>query len=200
MTHSPIPIHEINAINKRCYNARADLWDRMPFGGVLPEKILQLRIPEAGMKALDIGSGTGMLAEWLARHGYDILCLDPSDEMVRRCQAKQLKTIQTTIQNFSTNEKFGLILAVLSLIHVPKADVPALFQRMDSWLNHEGLFVLGLIEGKGEGIGERDSKYPRYFSYYTREEILKTVPTHWSCVYENRVSGPVSYLIFVFRK
>lgn len=200
MLNEPMPTQTINAINARCYNVQADFWDRLPFADFLPSQILQQHHRDAGMKALDIGSGTGMLADWLANQGFHVLCLDPSDEMVRRCRAKKLNTLQTTIQKFTCTETFGLITAVLSLIHVPKREISAQFKRFSTWLNPKGIFVLALIEGEGEGIGERNSKYPRYFSYYTRQEVLNLVPSDLECAFETRVNGPVPYLVFIFKK
>jgi 2-polyprenyl-3-methyl-5-hydroxy-6-metoxy-1,4-benzoquinol methylase len=200
MLNEPMPTQTINAINTRCYNVKADYWDRLPFADFLPAQIMLKHHPESGMKALDIGSGTGLLAEWLVKQGFAVQCLDPSDEMVRRCRSKKLNTLQTTIQKFSCHETFGLITAVLSLIHVPKREISTQFKRFSNWLNPKGIFVLAVIEGEGEGIGERNSKYPRYFSYYSRQEILNLIPSDFDCTFETRVSGPVSYLVFILQK
>lgn len=69
----------MDELNKRCYEAQADKWDRMPFENFLPAAILRYA---SGKRALDIGSGTGQLAEFLKQNGYDVLCLDPAAEMV----------------------------------------------------------------------------------------------------------------------
>lgn len=199
-TNDVMPTEKINSINTRCYNAKADNWDRLPFGNFLPEQILMTHQTSAGMDALDIGSGTGMLAEWLAKNEFSVTCLDPADEMVRRCREKGLTTEQTTVQEFSCDKKFGLITAILSLIHVPKREISAQLTRIAHWLNPQGTFVLALIEGNSEGIGERYSKYPRYFSYYTRQEILDLTKNEFTCVYEMRTGAPISYLVFIFQK
>jgi 2-polyprenyl-3-methyl-5-hydroxy-6-metoxy-1,4-benzoquinol methylase len=196
----PLSTDSINALNVRCYDARADVWDRMPFADFLPKQILLKHHLQAGMNALDIGSGTGMLAEWLAKQGFAVQCIDPSDEMVRRCRAKGLNTFQTTLQNFHPKEKFGLITAVLSFIHLPKREMAQELQRIAGWLNPEGTFVLAMIQGTGEGIGEKHSSHPRYFSYYTKEEILALTAPHFGCVFYTETHGPVSYLVFIFDK
>ena len=106
---------QIKKINNLCYNHCADYWDRLPFKGFLPQGILRLHNPLAGYRTLDIGSGTGMLAEWLGKNGFDLYCIDPSEEMVLRCRKKGLQVEQCTIQEFTPVEFFGLVLAVLSL-------------------------------------------------------------------------------------
>lgn len=199
--HEPeMPTDKVNALNQRCYNARADYWDRMPFADFLPQEILRKYNPVSGYQALDIGSGTGMLASWLAAKEFDITCIDPSEEMVRRCRAKNLRTLQTTLQEYHPEHPFGLITAILSLIHLPKNTFPQELDRIASWLNPGGTFVLAMIEGKGEGVGEKNSPYPRYFAYYTHEEVLQYANKNFDCVYSTRSNGPINYLIYIFHK
>lgn len=113
----------INALNKKCYDAQADQWNRFPFADFLPIAI-QRSFPEPrGKKALDIGSGTGKFAAWLKNQGFDVHCLDPSDEMVKRCQKLGLTVSQATLQEFTTTETYDLVTAILSLIHVPKNEI-----------------------------------------------------------------------------
>ncbi len=192
----------INALNIKCYNARADYWDRMPFASFLPAEILLKHNPTAGMHALDIGSGTGMLAEWLVKQGFAVTCIDPAEEMVMRCKAKGLDIVQTTIQEFSCDKKFGLIIAVLSLIHVPKCEISTQLKHISEWLNPSGTFVLALIAGNGEGVGEKNSGYPRYFSYYTRQEVLDLTQSDFNCLFERCIDANTSipYMIFIFQK
>ncbi len=199
-SNKPMSTDELNALNMQCYNTRASDWDRLPFADFLPNEILLKHQPVAGMRALDIGSGTGMLAQWLSKHGFSVLCLDPSDEMVRRCRKKGLETVQTTLQEYQPKEKFGLIVAVLSLIHVPKREISQELKRIASWLNPGGTFVLTVIEGRGEGVGEQYSGTPRYFSYYTRQEVLDLTQSDFHCVFEKRTNPPIPYLIFIFQK
>uniref|UniRef100_A0A915DP49 Methyltransferase type 11 domain-containing protein n=1 Tax=Ditylenchus dipsaci TaxID=166011 RepID=A0A915DP49_9BILA len=152
----------------------------MPFADILPQQILLQHNPSAGTEVLDIGSGTGMLAEFLKQKGFSLLCIDPSEEMVKRTSAKGLNTVQTNLQDF--------------------AKMPTELERIHKWINPNGIFVLAMIEGRGEGVQEGDSKYPRYFSFYTKEEILGLMEKKFECVFESRRQGPTTYLIFIFRK
>jgi 2-polyprenyl-3-methyl-5-hydroxy-6-metoxy-1,4-benzoquinol methylase len=197
---SPSNQPNINELNRKCYDARADYWDRLPFPEFLPQAILRAHDPHGGWKAIDIGSGTGRLASWLANHGYEVLCLDPSGEMVRRTKALGFPTLQSTIQEFTTAEKFDLVLAILSLIHVPKSEMPQQIEKISVMLVSKGVFALAMIKGQGEGVGETASEYPRYFAYYTRQEIMNLTRDRFDLIDELQVNGPVSYIVFVFRK
>lgn len=160
---------EYNKMNEDCYNTRASIWDRFPYPDSLPLFLKKYYDPRLGSKVLDIGSGTGVLAKWLANQGFQVLCLDPSQEMIKRCKEKGLKTVQTTLQDYQPEEKFGMIFAILSLIHVPKAELPAQLQKLSQALSEGGLLFLGMLEGSGEGVFEQP--FPRFFAYYIPQEI-----------------------------
>ena len=80
-------------------------------------------------KILEIGAGTGALASWIKEKGAEILCLDPSKEMIKRCQEKKLSCVQMPIENFETNQKFDGIIAISSLIHLPKENLPKILEK-----------------------------------------------------------------------
>lgn len=200
MPPEPEKYDHINEINRQCYNHCADYWDRLPFKDFLPQEIVRIHNPVAGYRTLDIGSGTGMLAEWLVKNGFDLLCIDPSEEMILRCRNKGLQVEQCTIQKFIPRESFGLVVAVLSLIHVQKKEIAEQIDKIHKMLNPEGTFVLAVIEGHGEGISETEAKYPRYFSYYTRDEILQLTSGKFRLLSERSWSRDSSYLVFIFRK
>lgn len=160
---------EINALNQTCYNAQADRWLRFPLESILPGWVK--KYASLG-KALDIGSGNGVFASWLKENGFDVLCLDPSEVMAQRCREKGLETLQTTIQEFKSEEHFSSVFAILSLIHVPKTEFAAQAEKIASLLPSGGTFFLVLIEGSSEEVKERETGYPRFFSTFQKEEAL----------------------------
>jgi len=209
MTCPEVPIandwmssEEINEINKRCYDNQADRWQRFPFVEFLPEWVLTYHNPEIGNRALDIGSGVGNFAAWLSEEGFDVLCLDPSDEMVRRCSQRNLNILQTTIQEYDRKEPFSLICDICSLIHVPKRDIPAQIEKIAALLPKDGIFILTAIEGTTEGLVETDSDYPRFFSTFTEEEVLALTAKYFSLLdFRRHIGyGERVYLAFAFRR
>jgi SAM-dependent methyltransferase len=74
---------------------------------------------------LDVGCGTGALAERLAARGYAMVGIDPSEGMLEilraRCPAVQAIQASGTALPF-VDDSFDLVLTVATLHHVAKAD------------------------------------------------------------------------------
>lgn len=191
---------QIEKINQACYDNRAYLWDRFPFPETLPQYVVQYAPKQLGNRVLDVGSGAGILAKWLQEQGFDVLCLDPSPEMVRRCKEKGLLVMQGTLQNFRADGKFAMIFAILSLIHVPKAQFDDQIKHLADLLPEKGILFLGMLEGKGEKLSEGPD-YPRFFAYYSEEEIGKIVSQEFvQKAYRHYPSNGIGYMLFVFEK
>lgn len=196
-------IDEINRINRQCYDHQADRWLRFPFKDVLPQWVLTYHDTEnLGNRVLDIGSGAGTFAQWLSENEFHVLCLDPSDEMVRRCREKRLDTLQMTFEEYTGTEPFAMISAILSLLHVPKNEFPSQIAKAASLLPPGGTFVLGMIEGSTEGLLEEDTSYPRFFSTYLKEEILAATHPYFSLLdsHTKHSSDGATYLVFILRR
>jgi 2-polyprenyl-3-methyl-5-hydroxy-6-metoxy-1,4-benzoquinol methylase len=190
----------IDRINQACYDNRADYWDRFPFPNALPEFVKKYYNPKLGKKVLDIGSGTGVLAKWLSDQGFEVLCLDPSIEMVKRCREKGLSTLETSFQAYVPQGQFAIAFAILSLIHVPKIDFKEQIKKIAVIVPKGGLLILGMLEGKSEGFFEGPD-YPRFFAYYSPEEIVQNVSSYFiKKDYYHVKSGSSGYMLFVFER
>lgn len=189
----------INQVNQECYDHCASTWDRFPFPHILPTMVKKHYHFPLSKKVLDVGSGTGILAKWLADEGFDVFCIDPSAEMVRRCKAKGLNIQQRTLQEYEPPIKFGMIFAILSLIHVPKEEFEDQIKKLANALEPQGLLFLGMLEGKGEGFFE-GPPYPRFFAYYSENEIRQNVGPYFEVIDYNYVKNGIGYMLFVLRK
>lgn len=192
---------QIDQINKRCYDNRAEIWNRFPFEDLLTHWVNAYLPNQPGMRVLDIGSGTGIFARWLQDRGFDVLCLDPSSEMVRRCRKKGLKILQTTIQEYTSQQPYAMVAAILSLIHVPKKEFLEQLAKIKAMLPKGGIFLLALIEGKNEGVQEDVSGFPRFFAYYTPDEVRQLLKGSFEELeYKHVDAGPTKYLVFAFKR
>jgi SAM-dependent methyltransferase len=101
-------------------------------------------------KVLELGSGTGrpVAARLASRHSY--LGVDLSSEMVAVARsnvpAARFKVADMCQVDFPAAE-FDAVIAFHSIIHVPRADHPAMFSRIRRWLRPGGYFVGSLSVG-----------------------------------------------------
>ncbi len=119
-----------------------------------------------------MGSGPGNHAVVLQKNGFEVLCLDNSSEMLKKCKEKGLVTIHSDLENLNLPEKsFDAIWAYTSLLHVPKNNLSSIITTICKILKDNGYFFLSLKEGNGEGFIPFEKGGQRWFSYYTDEEI-----------------------------
>ena len=98
---------------------------------------------------LDLGCGTGTLTELLARHGYDMVGIDLSEEMLRIAVDKREKSglaILYLCQDMRELELYGTVGAVVSVCDsvnylLEEDDVVQTFRLVNNYLYPEGLFI-----------------------------------------------------------
>jgi 2-polyprenyl-3-methyl-5-hydroxy-6-metoxy-1,4-benzoquinol methylase len=109
-----------------------------------------------GAPVLDLGCGAGVPATlWLAERGFDVTGVDLSQRQLDLARAlvpdaNFLKRDMTRL-DFGL-EAFGAVVALHSVIHVPRVEHPALLGKIQRWLKPGGLFLatLTLTDFEGE--------------------------------------------------
>jgi 2-polyprenyl-3-methyl-5-hydroxy-6-metoxy-1,4-benzoquinol methylase len=135
----------IDLINDEFYNANADRFDKVPFESILIPLILKY-FTKPGCNILEIGSGGGSLALWMKNQGHTITCIEPAEKPAKKARAKGLKVYQKRFQDFTISQKFDGLIAISSLIHISRTEMPLQIERMSQLLTTEGK-----IEGKSIG-------------------------------------------------
>lgn len=160
--------------NNDFYNSYADEFDKIPFGETLTEIIPKyLRVPN---HILEIGSGAGALAKWLTDKGHTVICLEPAAKAAARAQNKGLEVVITRFQDYMTNERFDAIIAISSLIHIPREDIPNQLQQIHKMLTSGGVAIITFLIGDHEGPEDPTQKGKlRFFSKFTVEKIESLV-------------------------
>lgn len=108
----------------------------------MPEALIRL-LPKSG-DALDLGCGAGVpVVRWLATR-FNVTGVDISTRQIEL--ARQRVPEATFIRADMTEVdfppgSFDLIVALHSIIHVPRAEQPALIARIYDWLRPGGAFV-----------------------------------------------------------
>lgn len=121
------------------YRATDRLWSAGP--NVFVEDRLSGRKPGVG---LDLGSGEGRNAIWLADQGWDVTAVDFSAAAIERGRAHSdaVHFIVADVLTWDPERKFDLV--VVAYLQMVEADFKPLIRRVATWIDDGGeLFMVG---------------------------------------------------------
>lgn len=113
--------------------------------GAFIEKSLKEYGIENGI-LLDLGCGTGIMAEYLAKRGYDLIGVDHSAEMLEAAVEKRTQDILYLCQDMRKFELYGTVAAVYSICdsinYITEPDeLMDVFRLVNNYLDPGGLFL-----------------------------------------------------------
>lgn len=180
---------EIDVTNREFYNSSKDAFDAIPFKPILP-KLLTEHL--SGGKILEIGSGPGALAAWLQENGYDVTCIEPAIELAEAARGKGLKVHPITFQEYQPQTVYDSIVAISSLIHITKEELPEQIEKIANALKPNGAFFVSFIEGAEEGFEDpTGSGKERFFSKLTANEIDTLLSPYFETIETQKIYNPV---------
>ena len=153
----------------RLYDTKAADYARL-VKAASPDATLQAYIEALprGAHVLDLGCGPGRSAALMARAGLVVEAWDASAEMVRLAAAQPGVTARLArFGDLAARATYDGIWANFSLLHAPRADLPAHLAAIHCALKSAGLFHIAVKEGSGEA---RDA-LGRFYTYYTEAEL-----------------------------
>ena len=137
-----------------------------------------------GVRALDLGCGTGASSRLLARVGYQVNAWDVSETVIERARALSPQfddSLNFTVGNvvrgaLSDPDRYDLVLDFLFLHHVQAADVATYFSGIRRVLRPGGDYVVGVFVHDGEPV-RRPSLYAAgQVTYWSRSELEARLP------------------------
>jgi SAM-dependent methyltransferase len=132
----------------------------------------------AGARVLEIGSGGGRDASLLEEHGLRVRRTDVTPAFVEllRAQGHEADVLDPLTDDLSSDEgPYDAVWANASLLHVARADLPAVLRRLAEVTRRGGLLRVAVKEGDGEGWSTHGSiRGPRHFTYW-RPDALRAV-------------------------
>lgn len=129
-----------------------------------------LSLLKKGAKILDVGSGSGRDACYFQRHGYQVTALEPSKNLCREIRKVfSGEIVCSDIQNYQPMEQYDGIWACASLLHLQEKEVLRFFEKMDLYLNNDGVVY---ISGKN-GISTGKVEDGRFFLEFSEQLIDK---------------------------
>ena len=144
--------------NKGSYNEFAAYYDvywaagyLRDFAEGLEDMILPLVPP--GARVLDLCCGTGRLAAWLGKRGFEVIGLDNSEQMlaVARANAPNAAFVQADARAFRLQEPVDLVFSTFdSVNHFASLDeLEDVFRCVHGALSVDGLFCFDFITQEG---------------------------------------------------
>lgn len=152
----------------RVYDARAADY-AAHFDEAAPEDLrgFAALLPKGG-RVLDLGSGPGGMAGWLAGQGFAVEAWDASPEMVALAAGKPGVTARVrAFDDLDAADAFDGIWASFSLLHARRAELPGLIARIARALRPGGAAYVAMKVGEGEG---RDA-LGRHYCYVSEAEL-----------------------------
>lgn len=129
-------------------------------------------------KILDVGCGTGIALDYLAKKGFETTGIDLSEELLKIASKNSPNSFlyQMDMRKLMFDDKnFGGIVAIASILHLEKKDVPDTLNGFYRVMKNDGVLYLSLKKGEGEGM-EKDKRYndeEKYHAYYKEAEVQK---------------------------
>ena len=133
---------------------------------------------QEGARIIDLGCGDGRDTDHLKRKGFDVVGIDLSRSMINLARKKypDCTFIQMDMRDtIFPEDTFHFAWANAAIINLPKSEFSQLESEIYRILDKDGIFAFSFKKGEGEGMEDggvlTDEPHPRYFSYYTLEEI-----------------------------
>ena len=130
----------------------------------------------SGKTILDFGCGSGRDTKYFLEQGYDVTAIDGSAEL---CKAASLYTgidvKNMLFQDLNESNRYDGIWACSSILHLSKAELKGVLQKMSEALVPDGIIYTSFKYGAFEG--ERNGRYFTDFTTETFTEFISGIKT-----------------------
>lgn len=152
-------------------------------------------LPKGG-SVLDVGCAGGFKARYFVDRGFAVTGVDISENLldIARREVPEAQFMLADMRDLSEVEgEFDGVFAQASLLHIPKAEVPAVLRGMYQKVKPGRLLYIAVKAARPGGpeedmVEENDYgyAYQRFFSYFTLDEIKAyCTELRMTVVYEN---------------
>lgn len=199
---------------KKLFNKYALEYKRKTQSGVkLLEKDRQtfLSYIKPGGDILDLGSGPGRDSEIFQKSSYIPTAFDISEENIKICQSKKVKTVTGDIcdvNKYFTPNSFDGVWANCSLTNwLPREKISNIIQQLLTITKKNGVIFIGSVVGNFSGweVDEKYDQMPRYNNHWDITELKKILEESGlkNLIYERTItqqeSGRKPYINLIFK-
>lgn len=114
-------------------------------------KIIEYKLPKAGLRVLDVGYGKGLEALKLAELGCIVDAVDPKGDKIEN---PNIKIFNNTIEEFDLSQQYGLVIAqnVLFFIESPLE----MAQKLLGVITKDGVLCISFLGEKDAWCGKEN--------------------------------------------
>ena len=164
-----------NAQTLATYNAKAQTYiDTSPqyVDGQLKVWIdSNLAILSKDARILEIGSGTGKDAKYIASKGYSMELTDASQGFINHLRTEGFEPRLLNAIEDDLGANYDMIFADAVFLHFTEPELRLVLGKVNAALNPTGRLAFTLKAGEGEESTTRKMDAPRYFHFWLEEEI-----------------------------
>lgn len=118
-------------------------------------------------RILDLGCGSGRDSAYFSSLGFEVTAVDGSEELCKRVKANYgIDAIRIKFEDIPFAAEFDAIWACASLLHVKKADMPNVMDKVSAALKPGGILYASFKYGSDERVSNG-----RFFNDYTENYI-----------------------------
>lgn len=120
-----------------------------------------------GGKLLDLGCGSGRDSAYFSSLGFAVTAVDGSEELCKRVRESYgIQAHCIKFEELSFVSEFDAVWACASLLHVKKADMPNVLNKVSAALKPGGVLYASFKYGSDERVSNG-----RFFNDYTEKEL-----------------------------
>ena len=121
----------------------------------------------SGCRILDLGCGSGRDSAYFSSLGFKVTAVDGSEELCKRVKENYgIEALWIKFEDMSFAAEFDAVWACASLLHVKKADMPNVLDKVSAALKPGGILYASFKYGKDERVSNG-----RFFNDYTENDI-----------------------------
>jgi SAM-dependent methyltransferase len=152
-------------------------------------------------RLLELGSGPGRDADFLARLGVDVLRTDATPAFVDRLRTAGHDARRLDVRTDDFGGPYDAVLANAVLLHLSRVQFEDVIQRVRACVTSRGVFAFTLKQGDGDGWSEVKLGLPRHFTYWRAPAVLEVLArTGWNVISLDQVPGRGEDWLFVLTR
>ena len=133
-----------------------DLYNSVDAESVHTDWKASLQQAEVGF-ALDVGAGSGRDANWLAEKGWEVIAVEPANELRKLAQANSHNSVTWCSASLpaltalpQAPKTYDLILLSAVWMHLPESERPLALNRLADLLSENGIMYISLRFGPND--------------------------------------------------